>query len=171
MLQVIQHHRRRRLLAFAQGVQHRFGGVRQIAERHDARHARTALERVHAPAQIVQQFGLVGLGAQLLQDGVAGVEDLGRLVLENLRQLQFHGGRRERFRHHARGRLNGGGSHLGQRLFPQQRLGAGGQLVQHRHGGSAHRRRIADQRFQGIQRVRRLTDQVGHHGRGRQRAV
>ena len=53
LLQDIQHDRRR-TSRLAQHVQHRFGGVSQIADRHEASHARAALERMHAPTQVIQ---------------------------------------------------------------------------------------------------------------------
>ena len=40
--------------SLAERVQHRFGGVGQIADRHEAGHARAALERMHAPTQVIQ---------------------------------------------------------------------------------------------------------------------
>ena len=87
VLQCIQHGGKGALLSLAQDFQHRFGGMRQVADRHDARHARTALERVHLAAQIVEQINVIRFTTQLPQNKVAGIEHLGRLDLKDLGQF------------------------------------------------------------------------------------
>ncbi len=49
VLEGIEHDRRGMAAALTERVQYRFRGVRQIADGHEAGHARPSLEGVHAP--------------------------------------------------------------------------------------------------------------------------
>src|SRR5690606_12336744 len=73
--------------AFGHGFQQRLHRVAQLADREDAGHAGTALERVQVALQGDDALGLAGVVAQAGQQAIGMVQQVGGLFQEDVQQI------------------------------------------------------------------------------------